>query len=135
MGLFNRTKPKGRYFEVKGYRFAIGMQFIINLTKRYNAINNCDAAIDDVIRELLGNNKVTISNLENYRIVLMESLNTQAAIEGKELYSDELYNELFDKYGFVFIGEIIYQITTSMVGLLYGEASKEVSEDDTKKKG
>lgn len=135
MKLFNRTKPKGRYFELNGYRFSIGMQFVLNLTRHYNEVNNCDAAIDDVMRDMLGNPKMTISNLENYRHVFMTSLNTQARIDGKDEFDSCLYDELFDKHGFKFIGEVIYQITTSLSTLLFGEVSdSDEVEKDTKKK-
>ncbi len=134
MKLFSKTKPKGRYFELNGYRFAIGMQFVINLTKHYNEINKCDAAIDDVMRDMLGNPKMTITNLENYRHVFMISLNTQAQIDDKKEYDLSLYDQLFDEHGFKFIGEVIYQITTSLAGLLFGEVEQTESKNETKKK-
>lgn len=139
MRLFERYKLKksgnGRYFEKDGLRFAIGMDFIINLTKEYNKLNNCNATIDEVLLKCLGQEKMTIDVIELIILAITVSYNTQLINDSKEPVSSDFIKDIFNKKGFTYMGDILLNLRLSAVSLLKGDEAEHEVKEEVKKKG
>lgn len=142
MGIFGKKgKPigNGRYFELHGMRFAIGVDYAIELTKQYNELNKCDAAINDVLIGVFGAEKLTASSLENMRFAIMTSLNLQAQKDGRELLDDDYFSDLIDRLGIIGLNGIIINLANSLITVVYGTGKRktetETKEVEAKKKG
>lgn len=127
----------GRYFELHGLRFAIGVDYAIELTKRYNEMHECDAAINDVLLNVFGSEKLTASSLEGMRFAIMTSLNLQAKNDGAELMDDIFFSELVDKLGIIGLNGIILNLANSLITVVYGKGENKAAEkeQEAKKKG
>lgn len=139
MGLIDKFRAKkagnGRYFEKDGQRFAIGIDFVINLTKEYNRLNNANATIDEAIFKCLGQEKLTVDNIEMIKLSILSSINTQNAADNRQPVEMEYINDMFNKHGFNYVGEILLNLRLSVVSLLKGEEAVEAIDDSLKKKG
>ena len=139
MGLFDKYRLKkagnGRYFEKDGLRFAIGIDFVINMTKEYNRLNSCNATIDEAIAKCLGQEKLTVDSIELIQLAVLCSLNTQFDADSKDKVNIDFVKDLFNKKGFVYVGEILLNLRLSVVSLLKGDEALELDENQVKKKG
>ncbi len=130
-----KVKPNIRYIEVDGICFAVGIDYIIELTKAYNERYNVDAGIDEVLKDCFGNAKVTATALEKIILALTVSVNLYRVAVNEQKVTSSYIEKLIDERGFGYIGTVIFNISALLTAMMLGgSGEKEDTEDNGKEK-
>lgn len=123
-----------RYVEVGGYRYAVGMDYILELAKRYNQKHNTDEGIDVVLTKCFGNTKMTPDALENMAMGIELSLNVYQRAAGREEYPEGVFKRIVEDKGFGYIGKVVYAIASTLTVMLTAGAEASAGEGDKEEK-
>jgi hypothetical protein len=129
-----KQKANIRYIEVEGICFAVGIDYVIELTKEYNRTYNVDAGIDEVLSSCFGNAKVTADALNKIILALKTSINMYNKAVGNALITDSDVKGLIDTKGFGAVGKIILAIASTLTALMVKGSEESVNESDNSEK-
>lgn len=134
--LLSRVKQEAncRYVEVGDYRYAVGMDYIIELAKRYNEKYQTDESIEVVLTKCFGNTKMTPEALENMAMGVELSLNMYQRAAGREEYPEGTFKRIVEEKGFGYIGKVVYAIASTLTVMLTAGAEASAGEGEKEEK-
>lgn len=126
-----------RYVEVKGERYAVGLGYLVELTRNYNQVYGGDNSIDEVLMQCFSNLKPTPDAIDKIKLGLITSINYYRERCGQELVDEDYIDELVYRHGFAYMGEALENIGNTLVGIIVkgneGEGEGEQASDEQKK--
>lgn len=120
-----------RLLEVEGLRLNVGLDFIIELTRKFSEKKGEELGIDEAIELGFSYNKLTAEKLDYMITTIETSLNSQRRLDGLETMPHEELLQMLEQKGFAYIGKIIEPLAESISALVAGEAT----DGGAKKKG
>ena len=129
-----KSNSNTRYIEVDGVRYAVGIDYIIELTKQYNRKYGVDAGIDEVLVACFGNAKVTVGAIDNIVLGLMVSINVYNSND--KPVNEAFVKELIDSKGFAHVGRATLAIASTLTALMVAgnDVEKESLKEGEQKK-
>lgn len=144
MRLFKRNKIKKangvRYVEVDGVRYAVGIGYLVELAKAYEAKYKEAIGIDEVLVKCFGAEKVTAEAFERIILALTVSINYYNERTGERPMTEAEVMEMAERRGIPYIGRVVLEISRSQVITVFGGDTKSdeeqvpENEDEAQKK-
>jgi len=145
MGVFDKLKKitanvkkdsnsNVRYIEVDGIRYAVGIGYIIELTKQYNERYKVDASIDEVLQGCFSNAKVTDEAIKKIVFAIAVSINYYNKANGKQPVDENYVINLIDDRGFGYVGKVVLAISSTITAMMVAGADDKGKEQDGEQK-
>ncbi len=145
MGVFDKLKKitanvkkdsnsNVRYIEVDGIRYAVGIGYIIELTKQYNERYKVDASIDEVLQGCFGNAKVTDEAIKKIVFAIAVSINYYNKANGRQQVDENYVINLIDDRGFGYVGKVVLAISSTITAMMVAGADDKGKEQDGEQK-